>query len=84
MHKGRIGLIVVLVLIIGVVGIVGSVNALADETGVAVPIPGTGCTLYANVHFDTQESPPATAEGDVTCGTPPPEPTPTSIADILK
>lgn len=58
-----------------------TIRAMAN-TGAAIPIPGTGCTVYAEVTWDTSSTPPAHSEGDVQCGTP--EPDPTAILDILE
>ena len=74
-NKGLFALIVVIALIVGLVGAVALADR-AEAAGAAIPIPGTGCTLYAQADWDSQGSPPVATEGDVRCGSPPPTPTP--------
>lgn len=79
MNRGGVALILVVALI-ATFSLMWAINAQrAEATGVAVPIPGTGCTLYANAEWSSTASPPVYTEGEVQCGEPQPEPTPTSI-----
>jgi hypothetical protein len=74
--RNRSGFFARLAAVALVVGLLAAwtIAALAN-TGASVDIPGTGCTVYAEVTWDTSQTPPAHSEGDVQCGTPEPDPT---------
>ncbi|MDQ3982904.1 MAG: hypothetical protein M3271_09535 [Actinomycetota bacterium] len=72
-RRGLLARLAAVALVIGLLA-AWTIAALAD-TGVSVSPPGTGCTVYAEVSWNTSNKPPVHSEGDVQCGTPEPDPT---------
>ncbi len=46
---------------------VAQANEIPDNYTITVPIPGTPCSYTINAGFDTQGTPPAYANGTLTC-----------------